>query len=111
MANSTVDFNLKLMLFFLLVGSLVINANSESMLVRRNSNANLSCVVIDQNINAIFLWSRVNGEPLSSRTHGSDSSVLTIVGVREEDEGEYTCTASTEHETLTATILLTVYGT
>ena len=99
------------MLLYLLVGSLVINANSESMLVRQNSNSSFSCVVVDQNINTTFLWSRVNGEPLSSRTHGSNSSVLTIVGVREEDEGEYTCTASTENETLIATILLTVYGT
>ena len=111
MANSTVVFNLKLMLFFLLVGPLVISSDSESMLVRRNSNASFSCVVVDQNVNATFLWSRVDGEPLPSRAHGSNSSVLTIVGVREEDEGEYTCTASTEHETLTATILLTVYGT
>ena len=107
MANDTAAFNLK---FFLLVGSLVINANSESMLVRRNSNASFSCVVVDQRINATFLWSRVNGEPLPSRAYGSDSSVLTIVGVREDDEGEYMCTASTEHEKLTTTIFLTVYG-
>lgn len=80
------------------------------MLARQQSNASFSCVIIDRNVTATFLWSRVDGQPMSSRVHGSNSNVLIIVGVREEDEGEYKCTATTENQTLTATIPLTVYG-
>lgn len=98
------------MFFLLLVGPLVINTNPESMLARQQSNASFSCVVVDRRVNATFLWSRVDGEPLSSKVYGSDSSVLTIIGVTEADEGEYKCTARTESQTLTATVPLTVYG-
>lgn len=96
--------------FSFLVEPLVIIANPESMLAKEKSNVSFSCVVVDRHASATFLWSRVNGKPLSSRVHGSNRSVLSIVGVREEDEGEYTCTATTGNQMFTATIPLTVYG-
>lgn len=89
---------------------LVMNANSQSMLVRQQSNVSFSCVVVDGHVDATFLWSRVNGKPLSNRAHGSNSSVLIIVGVEDDDEGEYKCTATTGNQTFTTTALLTVYG-
>lgn len=98
------------MLLFSPAEPLVINADPESILARQQSNVSLSCVIADGHVDATFLWSRVDREPLSDRAHGSNSSVLIIVGVREEDEAEYKCTATTRNQTLTANASLTVYG-
>lgn len=100
---------MKLMFVFLLVGPLVFIANSP-LLVQQNSNASLSCITIDGLVNTTFLWSRVDGEPLSNRVDGDDSRILTIVGVTEEDEGEYMCITSTEAQAIATTVILTVYG-
>ena len=90
------------------VEPLVINANP--MLAKQQSNVSFSCMIVDRHVDTTFLWSRVDGKPLSNRARGSNSSVLIIVGVREEDEAEYNCTATTGNQTLTETASLTVYG-
>ena len=79
-------------------------------LATRNSNLNFSCSTNDSSINITFSWSRSDGQPLSSRVHGSNSSTLTISDVQEEDEGEYICSANSEHQILTANVTLTVYS-
>lgn len=98
------------LIFFCLVGPLTISASPESILAQQKSNVSFTCMIADRLVNATFLWSRVDGKPLSERVHRNDSSILTIVGVKEEDEGEYLCTVSNEHQTVRDTVALTVYG-
>jgi len=89
---------------------LKINTSPESILAQQKSNVNFTCTVTDRFVNVTFVWSRIDGKPLSDRVNGSDSSILTIVGVREEDEGEYLCTVSNGHQIASATVILTVWG-
>ena len=85
-------------------------AAPKARLARRNSNVNFTCETNDSSINLTFSWSRSDGQPLSSRVYGSNSNTLTIIDVQEEDEGDYTCSASSGHQTLTANVTLTVYS-
>lgn len=96
--------------FFLLVGPLVTNTDPQSIVTRQKSNVSFSCVITDSLVNATFLWTRVDGVPLSNRVRGSNTSILTIIGVTKGDEGEYMCTANGESQTVTSNVVLTVYS-
>jgi len=93
-----------------MTGPWAVYAAPQARLVVRNFNLNFTCKTNDSSINITYLWSRSDGQPLSSRVNGSDSSTLTINGVQEEDEGDYICSASSGHQTLTANVTLTVYS-
>jgi len=93
-----------------MTGPWVVYAAPKARLVVRNSDLNFTCKTNDSSINITYSWSRSDGQPLSSRVHGSNSNTLTISGVQEDDEGEYICSANDGHQTLTANVTLTVYS-
>ena len=87
-----------------------------SVIVNINSTVTLSCEATGSDPIS-YEWRRVNGEIISDRAKGVNTSTLTISPVTEQDEDEYYCVASnritdgSQYSDISDRAMITLYGT
>ena len=95
-------------MYLLILTEIITHPQDESVPV--NSRVNLTCTS-SLSSNVIFSWTH-NGRSISGSSTTGDTSILTIISVRDIDAGSYVCTVSSGSlSVMSNTAILTLKGT